>query len=161
MHRTLTTVVAGLTTAAALACAPAEPATTTEEDVAAIERVREAEVAALKAVDIEGSLAILTEDCRMLPPNEPMLTGVHAAHAWIETFHEQFTADIEYTDAEIIVSGDWAIERYAGRMTATPKVGGDPMTEVIKGIHIYQRQADGSWKIAQDIWNSDAPLGGM
>jgi len=161
MHRTYAASIAGLTCAAALACAPAEPTISIEEDVAAIKQVRDAEVAALRAADIEGSLAILTEDCQMLPPNEPMLTGVHAAHAWIDGFQEQFTADVEYTDAEIIVSGNWAIERYAGRMTVTPKAGGDPMTETIKGIHIYQRQSDGSWKIAQDIWNSDAPVGGM
>jgi ketosteroid isomerase-like protein len=26
---------------------------------------------------------------------------------------------------------------------------------MIKGIHVYKRQADGSWQMAQDVWNSD------
>ena len=40
---------------------------------------------------------------------------------------------------------------------ATPRKGGKPMTETIKGIHIYKRQSDGTWKIAQDVWNTDPP----
>jgi ketosteroid isomerase-like protein len=31
------------------------------------------------------------------------------------------------------------------------------MPEALKGIHIYRRQADGSWKITHDAWNFDAP----
>jgi ketosteroid isomerase-like protein len=55
------------------------------------------------------------------------------------------------------VVGDVGIVHYTGEMTATPKKGGKPATEIIKGLHIYKRQADGSWKIAQDVWNTDAP----
>ena len=44
-----------------------------------------------------------------------------------------------------------------GDATFTPKDGSDPVVEQLKGIHIYQRQADGTWKIARDIWNTDAP----
>jgi len=157
MNRRAVAFLITLVGVTAPACAPAEPATATEQDVAAINQVREAEAAALMAADVEGSLAILTDDCRMLPPNEPMLTGVTAVRTWIEGFHEQFSADLEYTDSEITVTGDWAIERYAGRMTATPKAGGDAMAETLKGGHIYRRQADGGWKIAIDIWNGDAP----
>jgi ketosteroid isomerase-like protein len=32
------------------------------------------------------------------------------------------------------------------------------MDEAGKYITIYQRQADGSWKMARDIWNSDAAI---
>ncbi|MCH7490100.1 MAG: hypothetical protein IID05_05335 [Gemmatimonadetes bacterium] len=42
-------------------------------------------------------------------------------------------------------------------MTLTAVGGGDPMLDVGKGFHVYRRQRDGSWKIAQDIWNSDNP----
>jgi ketosteroid isomerase-like protein len=33
--------------------------------------------------------------------------------------------------------------------------GADPVDMTNKGIHIYKRQADGSWKMVQDVWNSD------
>ena len=57
--------------------------------------------------------------------------------------------------------GDVAIERYSGLFTVTPKAGGDAVAENIKGIHVYRRQADGSWKMTHDVWNSDDPLPGM
>ena len=41
-------------------------------------------------------------------------------------------------------------------MIVTPRAGGEAVTETFKGIHVYRRQADGSWKIAQDAWNMDA-----
>ncbi len=45
--------------------------------------------------------------------------------------------------------------------TFTPEAGGEAHTGNYKGIHIYRRQPDGSWRIAQDIWNSDeAPPAG-
>jgi ketosteroid isomerase-like protein len=31
------------------------------------------------------------------------------------------------------------------------------VTETIKGVYVLHRQADGSWKIAMDVWNADAP----
>jgi hypothetical protein len=34
------------------------------------------------------------------------------------------------------------------------------VTETIKDIHVYQRQADGSWRIYGDVWNADPPQAG-
>jgi ketosteroid isomerase-like protein len=31
------------------------------------------------------------------------------------------------------------------------------MTEQLKGVHVMRKGADGSWKIAVDVWNTDAP----
>jgi ketosteroid isomerase-like protein len=48
----------------------------------------------------------------------------------------------------------WATEFFA------PNDGGDPTSLTFKGTHVYERQTDGSWKMAQDIWNYDgAPAG--
>ena len=63
----------------------------------------------------------------------------------------------EYTSSDIVVAGDWAFEHFSGNLTTTLKAGGEPIVETLKGIHIYQRQADGSWRIAWDTWNSDNP----
>jgi hypothetical protein len=32
------------------------------------------------------------------------------------------------------------------------------MEDVGKGLHVYGRQSDGSWKLTHDIWNSDHSL---
>ena len=50
-----------------------------------------------------------------------------------------------------------AIEHYNGVMAVTPKKGGPILEEHVRGIHVYRRQPDGSWRIAQDIWNAEPP----
>lgn len=40
-------------------------------------------------------------------------------------------------------------------VTATPKVGGEPIEDEGKSVFIVRRQTDGSWKIARLIANSD------
>ncbi len=149
-----------------VACAPAaeeamEEATTTEADLEAISEVREQEIEALNAGNVEGFLAVLTEDVIAMPPNEPAIIGKDAVESWTQSLLDQFAVQADYTASDIVVAGDWAFEHFSGDWTLTPKAGGEPIAETLKGIHIYQRQADGSWKIAWDTWNSDNPVAGQ
>ena len=130
------------------ACAPSA-------DVQALNQVREQEVTAFNAGEPDGLVAVMTDDCLVMPPGEPLVSGHEAVRSWHAALSEQFQINARYTDSEIEVVGDWAIERYAGVLTLTPKAGGDAVEQVMKGIHIYRRQPDGGWRIAQDIWNSD------
>ena len=131
----------------------AAPAVSTEADMQAIAAVRDLEVAAFTS---GGDLSYLAPDAVLMPPTVPRVTGSEAIEAWAAEFASQVTIDVlDYTDSDIVIAGDWAIERYAAAVTVTPAAGGDPATDTIKGIHIYKRQADGSWKMAQDIWNED------
>jgi ketosteroid isomerase-like protein len=149
-------------------CAPAaeeqaeaaveEVGATQEDVVAAISQVREREIASVMAGDVDELPSGFTSDVVFMPPNAPLITGHDAVKEWAAAMNEQFEISGGYTDSEVTVAGDWAVERYRGAFTFTPRAGGDAAEETIKGIHIYQRQPDGSWLIAQDIWNSDAPL---
>jgi ketosteroid isomerase-like protein len=142
------------------ACLPqSEPAASTEEDVAAVLAVRAAEVASATGGDTV--MAHVADDIVIMPPNLPAVVGKAAARAWFQELRAQATIQaIDYTSADVVIAGDWAIEPYAGSVTMTP-MGGEPMTEAIKGIHVYRRQADGSWKLAHDVWNSDQAPPGM
>ena len=146
---------------AAAACAPqGEPSQEDlEVDIAAVNAVREQEVAAIASG--EANTAYLAADAVLMPPNEPAVSGIDAIDTWFRDFLAQFTVTANYTGSEITVSGDWAIEHYTAALTLTPVGGGDPMEEVLKGIHVYRREADGSWKMVYDVWNSDAPPSGM
>ena len=53
--------------------------------------------------------------------------------------------------------GDFAFVRGDFSATLTPKAGGEPTLDTGKWMGLWQRQADGSWKIAADIFNSDLP----
>jgi ketosteroid isomerase-like protein len=87
------------------------------------------------------------------------LVGKDAIRAWTENIYKQFTVQGKYTSADVVVAGDWAFERITSTLTMKPVAGGEPVQEVATGMHIYRRQADGSWKIAQDVWNTDNPPG--
>ena len=130
----------------------AAPAVSTEADMQAIAAVRDLEVAAFTS---GGDLAYLAADAVLMPPNAPEVVGIEAIGAWATEFANQVTFNsLDYAESDIVITGDWAIERYAASVTMTP-AGGDPVSGTNKGIHIYKRQADGSWKMVQDVWNSD------
>lgn len=126
----------------------------TEADVEAIAAVQDQEVEVYLSGDAD--LPHLADNAVLAPPNEPALVGIEAARAWATEFFDQFTVNVlEYPDKRIVVSGDVAIEHYAGSWTFSPKDGGDPVSARFKGTHVYERQTDGSWKMAHDIWNYD------
>ncbi len=55
---------------------------------------------------------------------------------------------------ELVVDGSTAYER--GVATMTTQAGADrPKTSKGKYVTVMRRQADGSWKLILDIWNSD------
>ena len=140
----------------AAACAPAADV---EADRAAIEAVREAEGAAFSAENIDAVMDVVTDDIVMMGPNEPLVSGREAVREWANGFTAMFSITFNsYETDEIEVAGDLAYERYTAHWTITPKDGSDAVDEILKGIHIFRRQADGSWKIARDIWNSDEPV---
>ena len=159
MYRRLPVVAALLT--AAVACTAADDTANVEADVEAIRGLIAQELAAINALDVDGFTAIWADDIMAMPPNEPAVSG-EAAVEWLNGFVETFSAaQGAYHDEEIIVSGDWAMHTYGLELTVTPRGGGDAETERGRGIHIFRRGADGSWKMSHDIWNTEAPPEGM
>jgi ketosteroid isomerase-like protein len=130
---------------------------TTEADVEAIKRAVKQEVTATNAGDLESFFAILSADNEIIPPNQPAVRG-EQARQWLRDFMDQFTMQLEpYSNEEVVVAGDLAFHRYSFEWTVSPKGGGDSITERGAGIHILQRQQDGSWVLVKDIWNPETP----
>jgi ketosteroid isomerase-like protein len=64
--------------------------------------------------------------------------------------------DFRLTTTDLRVSGDMARER--GRYNLTVNVPGQgAMADSGKYVVVWQRQADGSWLMESDVWNSDIP----
>lgn len=154
-------VVVGISLLLAFAPLAGEAVVGSQEDVAAINKVREMEATSVNSLNLETITSIYAHDVEYLPPGEPALKGTDAVQEWVAAMVEQFDVDLKYTAAEVEVIGDWAFEQYAGTATLAPKAGGDSVVEHVRGIHIYRRGEDGSWKITHDIWNSDAPMPAM
>jgi uncharacterized protein (TIGR02246 family) len=134
--------------------------TTTEADIEAINRVREAHVTALNRGDADAWVAAFSEDAVQMPPNEPANTGGDAIRSWTQAFLNQFSTQFSLSVEELRMAIDWAFERGTYTILLSPG-GGEAMQDVGKYITIYQRQPDGSWKMARDIWNSNGPAPGM
>lgn len=146
-------VLMGLTLGAVASAAVAG----SEEDKAAITKVREMEAAAVNEANASHVKMIFAENVKYLPPNQPGLVGTDAVRGWLEALLGQAYAKLEYTHSDISVHGDWAFEHFQSVVTMTPKQGGETMSQNLRGIHIYERGKDGAWKITYDIWNTDSP----
>lgn len=157
-------VVAPCTMLALAACAPAaeeamvEEPDTTEADLTAIQAVAEEFVGAVEANDPEAITACYGQNAILMPPNEPAVVGMEAILAWNQALAEEVTVtEAILSTEEMEVAGDWAYRRGTYSMTMTMAGEADPVTETGKFVEIWQRQADGSWKITRDLWNSDEP----
>ena len=128
----------------------------------AIERTREAHVAALNSGDVDGWVAAFADNGVQMPPNFPANVGRDNIHAWSAAFLGAFQAEFSLAVEEVQIAGtDWAFERGTYEIALTPKSGGEPMRDAGKYITVYERQPDDSWAMARDIWNSNNPLPGM
>ena len=124
-------------------------------------RVRAADAAITKAVeakDLDGILAHYADDAVMLPTAEPLISGRAAIREeWqhilaIPGFSNQTTM----RDAKVSRGGDLAYTygTYRARMMGED---GKPVEEPGKYVTIWNRGADGNWRIAVDTYNTDVP----
>ena len=147
---------------AAGACGQRLPARAQHEaDVAAINALQRQADSAVKSGNPEGYLALVTDDAVLMPPDNPALIGKDAIRPWAHGFAQQFTmASYTPTDHELVVTDRWAFRRASMTWVLRPKAGGESLTQSGKFLIIYRREPDGTWRIARDIFNLDAPSAG-
>jgi uncharacterized protein (TIGR02246 family) len=131
--------------------------TGTEADLEAIDRVRDAHVAALNAGDAGAWAAQFTDDGVQMPPYAPANVGRAAIGSWSKGFMDLFRLEFALRVDEVRVLGQWAFEKGTYTITLTPKAEGSPMRDMGKYITLYQRKPGESWRMARDIWNSSNP----
>ena len=131
----------------------------TRADEAAIKGVHLRETRAIEEKDASGLLALFDTNLVLMPPNEPPIVGKAALRSWFLRLTDEFSINVDTSAEEVKVTGDWAYERFSFRHTMTPTGGGEPTTARGKGVHVYRRQSDGSWKLARDLWNIDEAAG--
>jgi uncharacterized protein (TIGR02246 family) len=138
----------------------AEEAASTEADVAAIRALVEQWIAALETGDAEGLVGLYTDDAVRLPPDGPSSSGTEVFEEYFRGAFEEVSFQcvwpVEGTE-EIIVAGGWAFHLSEYILLVTPIDGGETVEEKGNVVEIIQRQPDGSWKIAREIWNHPPP----
>jgi uncharacterized protein (TIGR02246 family) len=126
-----------------------------DTDRAAIQRTTAKLLAAVNASDHRRLLEVWADDGVLMPPNHPAVHGRPALDSYFEKRFSATTFGFAFTASEIRLTGGIAFERLAYTARAWPAGGGEPTEDVGKGLHVYHRQPDGSWKLVLDIWNSD------
>lgn len=129
-----------------------------EKDMREIKQIHKAAALAMKMADVDAYVRLFTEDGIYMWPNSPSIIGRKALQAWFKKRFSEYSAELSKTIEEIIILRDWAFERGNEVAEVTTKSTGDVQVNHGKYINIYQRQVDGSWKIARRIRNLDQPL---
>jgi uncharacterized protein (TIGR02246 family) len=143
------------TGAAAGAAAGTLAETNTAEIRSAIDAANQKWLAAMLAGDVTGAIGNYADNAVVMMP----MTAAWNGRAAIEAGMTEMMAMLKVNDAkastvDVMTGGDLAIETGTFTMTTTMK-GAKAATETGKYLTVWQRQADGAWKIIRDINNGD------
>lgn len=124
--------------------------------LAALEQVRDQHVAAILGENVEEELATYTESAVVVPPGHQGAVGTQEIRAWLQGTYDSFTVEqLEIDLADHTVQEDLAVAHYRYRWSVAPEGEGEPVPDTGQGLWVLERQPDGRWLIAYDIWNSD------
>jgi uncharacterized protein (TIGR02246 family) len=112
--------------------------------------------AAYNRGDIAAAVEFYTRDAKFLHPNTEIISGKKAIKEFFEVGKAMGLRRISFKGLEAGLDGNLAYERGVINMDIAPE-GGQAMKDKGKYLVVMKRQADGSWKVAVDIWNSDLP----
>ena len=129
-----------------------------DADRAAVAQATTALLKAVNSSDLAGVLAAWCDEGVLMPPHHPSVCGRAALESYFRGLFSRSRFTFAFTLSRIEMVGDVALERVEYTASAWPAEGGPPVQDLGKGVHVYRRQTDGSWKLEQDIWNSDVPV---
>lgn len=92
-------------------------------DKAAIDAVRNQVMSALNSGTADAAIAVYTDDAIVMPnrSHAPLVTGKAALRAYLEAGFSQVTMTTRITSSSVDISGDLAVDHYAGEQTVTFK----------------------------------------
>jgi ketosteroid isomerase-like protein len=122
-----------------------------------IERQRAEYVDAFNRQDIRTMSGYVAPDIDAMAPGRAAIRGIDAQ---LQFWHEGFAAAISLLvvlPEALELIGDIAVERHRWVLDSVTRRDGTPIHDEGKGMWIWRKQTDGSWKVARSIWNSDLP----
>ena len=124
-------------------------------DKQAIQQVSADWIAAMNAKDIAKLMTMITEDIVFLPPGLPPIRGKHAVEEMYKAFFPQFSS-VQQTAVleEVEVADDWAFAWGTESTVLVLQAGGASIQMEGRGLSIFKRQPDGSWRFARSLSNS-------
>lgn len=144
-------LVSMLILAASVGCAA--PETSSEAELrSAIASFRRA----LNSGDSASFFGLLASDLEVFAPGAQPVRGREAREYFRPLFTQVNPHIGPFTNEEVTVIGDVAIQRHSYELSTTPKSGGAARTITGSGLHIWKRTPEGRWQIIKDIWTNPA-----
>src|SRR5260370_219161 len=108
--------------------------------------------------DLNKFLSYYAADASVYPQGMPIATGSEAIRdAFTKmTSMPGFSLQWSATKADVSASGDLGYTTGTYQMTMN-NAAGTPTTEKGKYVTVWKKQSGGQWKVADDIFNADAP----
>ena len=126
-----------------------------ETVVAAVNEIWNQYASSLNSGDVDRWISLWTEDGVQMPPGSPPVVGKEQIRTEMKATLDRFAFDFTVLTEEVRATGDWAFSRGLYKATLRPREGGTAILVDGKYMSILQRQADGSWRIHRDIFNSN------
>lgn len=122
----------------------------------AIGETRAAFVAALKDGDAKAASHVYADEARLLAPSAELIQGREAIEAFWRAGLEAGISEVELEALELERQGRLAYEigRYALRLEPTD---GGTVVDRGKYVLVHERQPDGSWRRAVEMFNPEGP----
>jgi uncharacterized protein (TIGR02246 family) len=121
-----------------------------------IRAVLERFVEAWNAMDAERAALVYTDlhfDVNATPQEETRQATVEK----FEQYYRQFETQISVTSDEVIVLGDYAVQRGEFILKSTPRTGGASTAARRRYVEVLKKDAKGDWAV---YWGIDGPLAG-
>ena len=113
-------------------------------------------------MDTAGILALWAEDGVDLMPGDAAMIGRKKISAWVEDIvakmpgYKVMKQEMEFHD--IHVCGEWASEWVTEHQVVQPPDGKPVIDSYGKMALVLHREANGEWRVQQEMWNSAPKL---
>jgi uncharacterized protein (TIGR02246 family) len=124
-------------------------------DDGTIGRLRTTFIAALRSGDAAAASALYADDARLIAPSAELIRGRAAIEAFWRAGLDTGVSEVELESLELGIKDGLAYEigRYA--LTLEPADGGQ-VVDRGKYLLVHERQEDGVWRWAVEMFNPDA-----
>jgi uncharacterized protein (TIGR02246 family) len=128
------------------------------DDVSKIKNAWRKYESTVKEEDVDRWLSLWIEDGVRMPPDAPRSIGLSEIRDSVEPgFEAMDFEDFVINPDEIRILSDQAYSYGLYSYSMTPKTGGDTLKFEGKFLTVFEKQEDGSWKIALDCFNFNGP----
>ena len=143
------TAVAPALAGAAVACGPAAPQFTAQDETTITAKFN-ATPGYFLSGNADAWVKEFTEDAILQPPNAPVATGRDGLRSWFKAFPP--LESISFSNVKVRGAGNmaWGTSNYTLKLKDGP-------TDTGKQIAVVQRNAAGTWETVAVSFNSDLP----